>query len=82
MKHQPLLIGGLVCACSVLTAHAETAVHTTSVAIPVGNYQVAATPQGSRVTVDGYGSLLVPGKPRLPSRIFAIAIPPGAEVVD
>ncbi len=81
MKPRPLLIGGLVCACSVLTARAETAVQRTSVAIPVGKYQVAATPQGSRVTVDGYGSLLVPGKPMLPSRIFAIAIPPGAEVV-
>jgi hypothetical protein len=51
------------------------------VTIPVGEYRISPTPQGGRVTVEGYGSLLVPGKPRLPSRIFAIAIPPGADVI-
>jgi len=50
------------------------------VAIPVGAYGITNTRQGQEVSVDGYGSLLEPGKPKLPSKIFAIAIPPGADV--
>ncbi|HUU82100.1 MAG TPA: C25 family cysteine peptidase [Phycisphaerae bacterium] len=52
------------------------------VAIPVGPYTIAETDKGQRITVEGFGSLLVPGKPQLPSKIFAIAIPPGAELLD
>ncbi len=49
--------------------------------IPVGNYNITATQPGQEVAVDDFGYLLIPGKPKLPSRIFAIAIPPGAEIV-
>lgn len=51
-----------------------------SVTIPVGMYEIKDTPEGHEVYVQDFGRLLVPGKPSLPSRIFAIAIPPGAEV--
>jgi hypothetical protein len=49
-----------------------------SVTIPIGVYQVKETQQGHQVSVENFGRLLVPGKPNLPSKIFAIAIPPGA----
>jgi len=50
--------------------------------IPVGNYEIERTDQGDIVTVENYGRLLVPGKPNVPTKIFAIAIPPGAEFID
>ncbi|MHC4126688.1 MAG: C25 family cysteine peptidase [Planctomycetota bacterium] len=70
--------------CAAVTALAaatdQALADRTSITIPVGEYRISATPGGAEVTVEGFGSLLVPGKPKLPSRIFAIAIPPGAEV--
>ncbi|MBU0618318.1 MAG: hypothetical protein KKI02_11415, partial [Planctomycetes bacterium] len=53
-----------------------------SATIPVGAYEVTDGQHGHELAVDGFGCLLVPGKPALPARIFAIAIPPGAEVAD
>jgi len=80
MRSRVLLIGVIACAGAALPARADSEVRRTSVAIPVGQYEISATRQGADVAVEGFGSLLVPGKPKLPSRIFAIAIPPGAEV--
>jgi hypothetical protein len=51
-----------------------------SVTVPVGAYSVEQGEEGQTVRVEGYGRLFIPGKPNLPSKIFAIAIPPGAEV--
>jgi hypothetical protein len=53
-----------------------------SVSIPVGAYGTKDTEQGQEVFVEQFGRLLVPGKPNLPSKIFALAIPPGAELVN
>ncbi|MFH1746126.1 MAG: C25 family cysteine peptidase [Planctomycetota bacterium] len=53
---------------------------TVSVTVPIGQHDITPTPTGDRVLADGFGRLLVPGKPALPAKIFAIAIPPGAEV--
>ena len=55
---------------------------TLSVPIPVGTYRIAQTTRGDEIAIEDFGSLLVPGKPHLPSKIFALAIPPGAKVVD
>ena len=55
---------------------------TVRVNIPVGSYTIEKTVQGDLISVDGFGRLLTPGKPNLPSRTFSIAIPPGARVVD
>ena len=52
------------------------------VSIPVGTYEIQENEQGHEVSVEGFGRLLIPGKPDLPSKIFALAVPPGAEVVD
>lgn len=48
--------------------------------IPIGAYQINNTTQGQEISVENFGRLLVPGKPNLPSKIFAIAIPPGTKV--
>ncbi|MBP7747518.1 MAG: hypothetical protein KA383_15490 [Phycisphaerae bacterium] len=53
---------------------------TLSTTITVGPYQMVETARGNELRVEGFGRLLVPGKPNLPARIFAIAVPPGAEV--
>ena len=55
---------------------------TINVPIPVGDYNISTTASGHEIYAEDYGYLLVPGKPALPSRIFAIAIPPGAEILD
>ncbi|MHC4067349.1 MAG: C25 family peptidase propeptide domain-containing protein, partial [Planctomycetota bacterium] len=54
---------------------------TLSVPIPVGTYRITRTNRGDEIAAEDFGSLLVPGKPQLPSKIFALAIPPGADVV-
>ncbi len=51
-----------------------------SVTIPVGAYEIRDAEQGQDIFVENFGRLLIPGKPNLPSKIFALAIPPGAEV--
>lgn len=53
---------------------------TISVTIPIGSYQITEEKQGSYVSIENFGRLLIPGKPNLPSKIFSIAIPPGAQV--
>lgn len=59
---------------------ASTSDREVSLTVRVGLYEIKDTPQGPEIYVENFGRLLVPGKPNLPSRIFAIAIPPGAEV--
>ncbi|MBU0641451.1 MAG: hypothetical protein KKB50_21530 [Planctomycetes bacterium] len=51
-----------------------------SVDVPVGTYQISAGKAGHEVAVEDFGRLLVPGKPLLPSKIFAVAVPSGAQV--
>ena len=53
-----------------------------SAKIAVGNFEIERTVQGDEVTIEDYGHRLIPGKPNVPSRIYSIAIPPGAELVD
>jgi hypothetical protein len=53
-----------------------------SVTIPIETYEINDAKQGQEILVENFGRLLVLGKPNLPSKIFAIAIPPGAEVSE
>ena len=53
-----------------------------SVSIPIGDYEIIQSDQGCEITVQDFGRHLIPGKPNLPSKIFSIAIPPGAIFVD
>jgi hypothetical protein len=53
-----------------------------SVIVAVESYDVKSSDQGDEILVENFGKLLVPGKPNLPSKIFTIAIPPGAKLID
>ena len=55
---------------------------TISLTIPVESYKIVSTSGRDEISVENFGRNLIPGKPNLPSKIFSIAIPPGAEVVD
>jgi hypothetical protein len=53
-----------------------------SVEIPVGEYEITDTKNGQKIKLEDYGHLMIPGQPLLPSKIFAIAIPPGSFFTD
>lgn len=63
-----------------LSATVQSRAEEVSQSIPVGTYYIEHSEKGQMISVEGYGRLLIPGKPNLPSKIFAIAIPPGAEM--
>jgi hypothetical protein len=50
--------------------------------IYVNNYEIQSTEEGDYLATEDFGRNLIPGKPDLPSKIFAIAIPPGAQYTD
>ena len=54
---------------------------TVTTTIPVGPYHITETAQGQQLSMEGFGHLRVPGKPMLPVKVVALAIPPGAEAV-
>lgn len=59
------------------SVHAETYEYT----IEAGNYEIADAGNGfQEIKMEGFGWLLDPGKPKLPSKIFSISIPPGAAI--
>ncbi len=54
-----------------------------SVTLKAGEYRIIDDEKGQqKVKMDGFGNLLVPGKPMLPAKTFMIAIPPGAKVLS
>jgi len=53
-----------------------------SVTISVGDYEIKNSDEGYEILLEGFGRLNVFGKPKLPSKIYSIAIPPGSKVVD
>ena len=48
--------------------------------ITVESYEIVITDECDYLSAENFGRLLIPGKPNIPSKIFAIAIPPEAEV--
>jgi hypothetical protein len=70
-----LLMGSMIVSAIIANQDGEI-----SLTIPIGAYEINHAAQGDEISVEEFGRLLVPGKPNLPSKIFAIAIPPGAEV--
>ena len=60
-------------------AHGETYQYT----IEAGEYVIEDLASGEQqIKMEGFGQLLKAGKPKLPSKVFAIAIPSGAQVVS
>ena len=57
-------------------------IETISIDIPIGEYRIQSTEAGQTIFIEGFGRTSIPGEPALPSKIFAIAIPPGAQVED
>ena len=53
-----------------------------SVTIHTGPYEIKNIEDRQEIVVSEFGRLSTPGEPNIPSKIFAIAIPPGAEMVD
>ena len=50
--------------------------------INVGDYEIESNGEEHKIIVEDFGHLLIPGNPDLPSRIYSIAIPPGAIFVE
>jgi hypothetical protein len=55
---------------------------TISAMVSFDDYKIEKTEKGDEITIEKIGRLLIPGKPDVPSKIFSIAIPPGADYVD
>ena len=51
---------------------------TISITITPEMYTIQDLDQSDYISIEGFGRLLVPGKPNLPSKIFTIALPPDA----
>jgi hypothetical protein len=79
-----LMICGVLAGANTTTPieHYSRMEGTLTVSIPVGEYEITETPQNHEVSIKGYGHLLIPGQPNIPSKIFSLAIPPGAIVQD
>jgi hypothetical protein len=75
-------MGGMVLTAAVWGYQSVLSPGEVSVTIPLGTYEIKTTTSGSEIYLEDFGRLSVPGKPNLPSRIFSIAIPPGAEVAQ
>ncbi len=72
-----LLCGLIVAALFLLPGFDARAADTGTVSVTV-DASVYTIDQDGELAVEGFGRLLVPGKPNMPARIFAVAIPPGA----
>ena len=48
--------------------------------VSAGHYRIVNKGTGQTIEMEGFGYLMVPGKPMLPSKNFLIALPPGARV--
>jgi hypothetical protein len=77
-----VLITSTVVACAAYAAPAALADGVVTVTIPAPAHQVQRDAGGDLISIEGYGHIPEPGRPDLPSRIFAIAIPPGMEMTD
>jgi len=52
------------------------------VTIHIDKYEIKTIRNGQEIFINDFGRLSKPGEPNIPSKIFAISIPPGAEMVD
>jgi hypothetical protein len=76
-----LLVSSVLVGASVITNNFDKNNGIITANITIDSYEIETTENGVEISIDEFGHLLIPGKPNLPTRIFSIAIPPGA-VVD
>jgi len=62
----------------VTSSAARAADGSVSVTVPAGMPALSGTEAARELSVAGFGQLGIPGAPRLPARVVAVAIPPGA----
>lgn len=76
-----LLVAGITLA-FMLSAAASVglASDVLTMTVSTGEYQIVSRAWGQAIEMEGFGNLMVPGKPMLPSKNFLIALPPGARV--
>jgi hypothetical protein len=78
MSLMALAVAGSLVLPSICSAESGQVSHTIKVpAVAVSEHE-----RGQRIEADGFGVIGEPGKPILPGRIFAIAVPPGADVIS
>jgi hypothetical protein len=53
-----------------------------AVTLSSGAYEISQGAEGSRIEMEGFGQLMVPGSPLLPMERFLIALPPGARALS
>jgi hypothetical protein len=82
MQFRSLFTAFIASLCLIVAPLAAAEQSAISATVSVGGYAIDNTKNGQELSIEGFGYLLVPGKPMLPSRIFAIAVPPGAQVVN
>ncbi len=69
----------VLCLVAPATVTAATAGSVTC-RIETGEYRFSESGGGAELNLEGFGVVGTPGGPRLPGKIFAIALPPGADV--
>jgi hypothetical protein len=62
------------------TGASLTGAENLTITVKAGEYQITNMDEGQRIDMEGFGNLLLPGKPMLPAKSFLIALPPGARV--
>lgn len=61
----------------------STAADYLSITLNGGDYKIVDLEDGLQaIRMNGFGNLLIPGKPMLPAKVFMIALRPGAEVLS
>jgi len=79
-RYHKLSIGFLVLIILALLVPSLKAENLT-ITLNAGEYEIINVDKGQQIiTMEGFGNLLVPGKPKLPMKVFTITLPPGAEV--
>ncbi len=75
------LMASLLMLISLSLSAAHVAGEVLTVTLDAGDYEITTDEKGlQRIRMDDFGSLVKPGEPWLPGRIFYIALPPLAEV--
>jgi len=72
-------------AAPIATAHSNNATGSTgniTITLEAGQYEINEVGEYSVIGMEGFGSIINPGEPRLPSKTFLVGLPPGAEAVS
>jgi hypothetical protein len=77
-----LVLGIMLCFFILITGQWVTANDVIELEVRSAEYQIVEEERGQLIRMDGFGHLMVPGKPLLPARNVLIELPPGAHVLS